>query len=321
MGGADLEIGGTLHKVDLEGVGIAGGEGVPLHLQEEVGGRALDGVELLSLHAQLGQGGEQGPGIGVPGVVKDLLAGADLHNVPGVHDGNAVGHIGHHAQVVGNIDGSEVVFLLKILDELEDLGLDGHIQGGGGLVADEDLGPAGHGDGDDHPLAHTAGELVGILLGAALRLVDAHLLQHLEDLGVGLGPLETLVEDDGLLDLVADGLERVEGGHGVLHDHGDLPAADGAPLLVGGVPGQVLAVVADLPGRDRAVGVQKAHKGLGKHALAGARLAHDGQALPPVDVQGDPADGVEHLAPQGEFHVQVPDGQNGLSFHDMSSFT
>ena len=51
------------------------------------------------------------------------------------------------------------------------MGLDGHIQGGGGLVTDEDLGPAGDGDGDDDPLAHAAGELVRVLLIAALGVV------------------------------------------------------------------------------------------------------------------------------------------------------
>ena len=51
--------------------------------------------------------------------------------------------------------------------------------------------------------------------------------------------LEVLVETEGFLDLPADGLQGVEGGHGILHDHGDLPAADAAPVLFGLEGGQV----------------------------------------------------------------------------------
>ena len=64
----------------------------------------------------------------------------------------------------------------KTIEILEDLGLDGHVQGRGGLVADQDLRIAGHGDGDDHPLAHAAGKLMGILLISPLRLCDSHIL-------------------------------------------------------------------------------------------------------------------------------------------------
>ena len=216
---------------------------------------------------------------------------------------------------MGDVDGGQVVLLLHGFDEVQDLGLDGHIQGGGGLVADEDLGPAGHGDGDDHPLAHAAGELVGVLLVAALRVVDAHVGEDLQHRLFGGWALQPLVELHGLLDLCPDGLQGVEGGHGVLEDHGDLPAPDLQPVLVVPVPGQVLAVIQDGAAVDEAVCVQQAHEGLDEHGLPRAGLPHDGQALPLVHVQGHAPDGVEGLPPEGELHVQVPDGEDDVVFH------
>ena len=56
---------------------------------------------------------------------------------------------------------------------------------------------------------------------------DAYHLQHLLRLlaGLILGEMG-MVGGDNLLDLVADGHNRVQGGHGVLEDHRDLPAAE-----------------------------------------------------------------------------------------------
>ena len=153
-----------------------------------------------------------------------------------------------------------------------------------------------------------------VLAVPALRVVDAHVGESRQHRPPGGVPLQALVEDHRLLDLSADGLEGVEGGHGVLEDHGDLPAPDGEPLLFRGVSGQVLSAVEDVPPGDIAVLVQQAHEGLGEHALARAGLPHDGQGFPPVHVQGHAADGVEGAAPEVKLHVQVLDGQDDVCF-------
>ena len=187
------------------------------------------------------------------GVVENLLAQADFHNVPGVHHGDAVGHVGHHPQVMGNIHAGEAQPIPQFLNQGKNLRLNGHVQGGGGLVADEDLRPAGHGDGDDHPLAHAAGKFVGILPGPALGFVDAYVLQYGKHLGVGPVAVDLLVQQDGLFNLRPDGFQRVQAGHGVLHHHGDFPAADGQPVLFLGDFGQIFSVVENFSGIDMAV--------------------------------------------------------------------
>ena len=53
--------------------------------------------------------------------------------------------------------------LAQLVEELEDLGLDRHVEGGRRLVGDEQLGLAGERHGDHDPLAHAARELVGVL--------------------------------------------------------------------------------------------------------------------------------------------------------------
>ena len=216
---------------------------------------------------------------------------------------------------MGDQDDGQAVLDLHLLEQLQNLCLDGDIQGGGGLVADQDLGGAGQGDGDDHPLAHPARKLVGILLETPFRLGDAHILQVLQGLGPGGRAFQVLVQVHGFQDLLADGLEGVQAGHGVLHDHGDLASPHCQPVLflfeTGQPDGPAGAVVVDGALGDGAVGVQQAHEGLGEHRLARAALPHDGQHLAGEDIQVDAPDGVEHAAPQIEADVHVAGGEDG----------
>ena len=69
---------------------------------------------------------------------------------------------------------------LDPLDDLEDLGLHGDVERGGGLVGDEHLGVVGHGHGDHRPLAHAARELVRVLPGPCRRLRDADQVEQLD---------------------------------------------------------------------------------------------------------------------------------------------
>ena len=185
---------------------------------------------------------------------------------------------------MGDVDNGHTQLLLQVTNELQDLCLNGHVQSGGGLVADEDLRTAGGSDGDDDTLTHTAGELVRILLVAALRVGDADLGQHLDGGLLGLRALQALMVLDALLDLLADFLQRVQAGHRVLHDHGDLLAAHAQPVLLGEL-GHVAAFVHDGAAGDLTVDIQHTHEGLGEYGLARAGLAHDGQRLAVIKVQ------------------------------------
>jgi hypothetical protein len=121
-------------------------------------------------------------------------------------------------------------FFLQIHHQLQDLGLDGDVQSGGGLVGDKQLGLAGQGDGDHHALTHAAGELVGILLEALVGLVDAHQASAAPARGRWPPFCSCWCAADDLADLVADGVDGVQAGHGVLEDDGDLVAAHLAHL-------------------------------------------------------------------------------------------
>ena len=295
---------------------VARGKGITFDLIEQAGRRSVDGRQFFTFHAQLRQCGKQGPGIGVLRVEEHFVGHADLYDLAAVHHRHPVRHVGNDAQVVGDVNDGHVLLFLQAADQVQDLGLNGHVKSGRRLVADQDLRTAGHGDGNDHALAHAAGELVRILFVAALRIGNAHRFQDAVDLFPGFPALEALVQFHALLDLKADGFQGVQAGHRVLRDHGDLLAAYLQPVFLF-VFGQVLSLIHDGAVGDFAVLVQHADEALGEHALAAAGFAHDGQGLAFIQIQRSPADGRQHLAAQGEGHFHVPCGKDRFLCQDL----
>ena len=116
-----------------------------------------------------------------------------------------------------------------MLEEVEDLGLDGDVEGGDGFVGDDEFRLWGEGAGDGDALALAAGELVGVLAHEAA--VEADALHEFGDGGIECGAGEVRVTGaDGFGEGAEDGHARVQGRVGILEDHLEVEA-EGADLL------------------------------------------------------------------------------------------
>ena len=71
----------------------------------------------------------------------------------GVHHHHPVAALGDDAEVVGDHDHTHAELALQPLDQVEDLRLDGDVEGGGRLIGDEKSGTAGERHGDHGALA------------------------------------------------------------------------------------------------------------------------------------------------------------------------
>ena len=132
---------------------------------DQVRRRAGDGVQPLpGLRGLLRQRVEQRLGVRVPRVVVERPGLGGLHDPARVHDRHPVRAAGDDAQVVGDQDDRHAQPLPQVVDELQDLLLDGHVERGGRLVGDQQLGLAGQRHRDHHALPHAAGELVRVLV-------------------------------------------------------------------------------------------------------------------------------------------------------------
>jgi len=128
---------------------------------------------------------------------------------------------------VGHEDHGEAEFALEFAEQKENLDLHRGVEGGGGLVGQEHLGPAAERERDHGPLAHAAGHFARVDVQPALGRGDADPLEQLQGPGAPLRVGDALVADDRLGDLVADLVDRVEGQAGFLEDHRHGPAAIG----------------------------------------------------------------------------------------------
>ena len=115
--------------------------------------------------------------------------------------------------------------------QIQDLGLHGYIQGGGGLVSDQHAGVIGGGQGDAGALQLATGKLVrvGVSDPLSFTLISAQPsaakgVKHLGAHGAALASRSAFaftlaVDSNGFGDLVADGKQRIQGGGGFLEDH------------------------------------------------------------------------------------------------------
>ena len=86
----------------------------------------------------LGDGAEECLGVGVCWVVEDFGACARFDDLAFVHDGDAVADVLDDGHVVGDEEVGEAELVAEVGEEVEDLRLDGDVEGGGGFVADDE---------------------------------------------------------------------------------------------------------------------------------------------------------------------------------------
>ena len=92
----------------------------------------------------MARGAEQRPNLGF------------FHLAPGIHDHNAFSDFRHHAKVMRDQHNGGTDAVLEIPHQVQNLRLDGHIQGRGGFIGDQQLRVAGKRNGNHHALAHAA---------------------------------------------------------------------------------------------------------------------------------------------------------------------
>ncbi len=105
---------------------------------------------------------EERAGVVVPRVGEDAVGGAGFDHVALLHHHDLVRHGADDAQVVADEDIGEAPFALEVAQEVDDLDLDGHVEGGGGFVEDDEPGTQDHGAGDGDALALAAREFVRV---------------------------------------------------------------------------------------------------------------------------------------------------------------
>ena len=91
-------------------------------------------------------------------MIEDIPDRSLLDHAPGVHDDNVVRHGRDDAEIVRDQHDASLYFGLDLLQQFEDLRLNGDVQRSGGFVCYDELGVAGERHRDHDALAHPAGQ-------------------------------------------------------------------------------------------------------------------------------------------------------------------
>ena len=169
---------------------------------------------------------EQRLGIAVRGLAKQRLARGRLDDPAGIHHRDAVAEFGNDPEIVSDEEDGHAEFAPQAVEQVEDLRLDGHVEGGRRLVGNEKLRVAGKRDRDHHALALSARHLVRVAVERLCGRGDADEIEELDRPRPCRGAAHRAVQEDGLGDLVADREDWVERGHRLLEDHADAVAPD-----------------------------------------------------------------------------------------------
>lgn len=87
--------------------------------------------------------GEKRAGIRVFGVAVDRLTRRDFYDLAEIHDRYPVADMLNHSEIVRDEEIGELHLLLKLLEQIDNLGLNGDIQGRDGFVRDDKPGTHG----------------------------------------------------------------------------------------------------------------------------------------------------------------------------------
>lgn len=116
-----------------------------------------------------------------------------------------------HPDVVGDEQDRGAVFGNQPVEYRKHVTLDGHVESGGRLVGNQQLGVEPECHRDEHSLTHPARELARILFESLLGAVDFDPVQQIETAAPDLAPAELVpFQREDLGELRSDGAHRVQ---------------------------------------------------------------------------------------------------------------
>ena len=240
---------------------------------------------------QLGR--QKRPRVVVRRIAQHLARRAGLDDLAEIHDDHPVGNGIDDIEIVADQDQAEVAAGFQAYQQVEDLGLDRHIEARQRLVGDDQPGTHRHGPGDRDALLLAAGQLMRIAV-VKLGGVEADGGQQFGYLGGQRVARGQPVAQQDIRQGRVDAHPRIERRCRVLEDR--LNRFSKSRPIGRREPNHGLAIIGDLA-RGR---LDETQQHAGERALAGAGFAHDRQRLAFVDVEIDRVDRAPGVAGAAE---------------------
>ncbi len=179
-----------------------------------------------------------------------------------IHDRHPIRRAGNDAHVMGDQDHTDISLVHKVADQLQNLRLDRHVQGGCRLVGDDHIRLGTKCQRDHHTLAHPARHLVRIVVNTGLGTGDPHIFQKLDGTAARFSLADPVMRQDRLGQLLPDAVKRMQRRQRILKDIGHPVPAFLPQRFVTGT-NQVVSL--------------KPHRATGDHTRGRGDKAHDRQ--------------------------------------------
>ena len=215
---------------------------------------------------------------------------------------------------MGNKQIGQIQVVLQVLHQVQNLGLNGHVQSRNRLVADDEFGVQRQGPGNADPLATATVQLMRV--GVNQPVGKAHHIHDLIDLLVNTRLVlvaENLLHQQGSRDGLADRHAGIQGGKGVLEYDLHIPAHVLHLRLIKGQ--HVLTLKIHMAGR----GFMQTKDGAAHSGLSAAGLAYHAQGFARSKGKTDIIHRVEHTVGHREIFLQVFNPQDFRSVLSHSS--
>ena len=214
--------------------------------------------------------------------IENLVGSSLLDGKTILHNQDAVGEVCHNTHVVSDQQNSRVQLVFEVAHQVDNFGLNSNVECRGRLVRDQERGVTSQGLRDHRTLALTTRKLVWVFVDRLFRVWNFNHFQKFHGTFAGGNGGHVEVRAQSLDDLESDGVHRVQRGHRLLEDVGDLFASEGANGLVWRV--EHLDAL-DLDGtRGASVRGEKTHQAHRRRGLARAGFAHDSEDLTRCDL-------------------------------------
>ena len=207
-------------------------------------------------------------GIFMARIIENVFSRTSLADTSAVHNYDLIGHLRDNTQVMRNDNDGHVQFFLKVQHQLQNLCLNRNVQSGRRLICDQDRRLHNESHSNHNTLAHTAGELMRILLHTALRIIDTDHLEHLDGIGLSLFLGLIRMDTDCFRNLISYRVDRIQRCHRILEDHRTVLSAEFLHLLLA-IVRDVLTLEQDLAFCDMTVGIQDLHNGICGNGFTG----------------------------------------------------
>ena len=142
-------------------------------------------------------------------MLENIVGRSGFDHIPQIHHTDPVAHISHHPQIMGDEQISQVEFAMQFFEQIQNLSLDGDIQGRGWLIQNQQLRPQDQRPGQGDTLALATGKLMGITIHMLKAETDP--FEHGQHLFIDLIPFGHAVKLKPHPYQVAYGFARMQG--------------------------------------------------------------------------------------------------------------